>query len=398
MIWGQTVVPQGGEFSILGAIKGDQVMPGIALSSGKGVLVWQDNVVDGIGAGIGGVLLNGSFTGGSLYRANNHRTGDQLQPQVQLLGGSNQFVVWHSAVGGIRGIYSRLATKGTNFAKIDTRLNYYAGYEVADPVVAALPDGTAVVVWSANGLDKSMWGVFARKVSATGVAEGAKEFQVNQTTLYNQHYPAVATLANGNFVVTWISDSLVASGGGKLMSSINVYARVFTGAGKPVTGEFQVDSGANNVCSRPSVAPLNDGGFTVVWANKDIVPTNGWDIWGRAFTANGAPEVSDFRVNTFLYGDQFQPRIAGGPSGSLVVWTSVGQDGSREGIFARFLAGGTQPSGNEFQVNTTWMNQQIHPAVAWDGLGRYLVVWSSFNGVSSGFDLYGQAYVLSSSP
>jgi hypothetical protein len=48
-------------------------------------------------------------------------------------------------------------------------------------------------------------------------------------------------------------------------------------------------------------------------------------------------------------------------------------------------------------VNTTWISQQMHPAVAWDGVNHFLVVWTSFVG-ASGFDLYGQAYILNSSP
>ncbi len=89
------------------------------------------------------------------------------------------------------------------------------------------------------------------------------------------------------------------------------------------------------------------------------------------------------------------PRIAAGPSGSLVVWTSMNQDGDREGVFGRFLAGGSQISGSEFQVNTTWISQQLHPDVAWNGVDQFLVVWSSFQVAGAGFDLYGQAYVLS---
>jgi len=102
-----------------------------------------------------------------------------------------------------------------------------------------------------------------------------------------------------------------------------------------------------------------------------------------------------------LFGDQIRPKIAAGPSGSLVVWTSMAQDGSREGVFGRFLQAGTAVAGSEMQINTTTLNMQIHPAVAWNGVNNFLVVWSSFAGPSgigpSGFDLYGQAYSLNPS-
>ena len=265
------------------------------------------------------------------------------------------------------------------------------------PAMTALPDGSAVITWASYGEDGSMWGVFARRLSETGapMAEkkgmAAKQFLVNQYTSYNQRDPAIATLAGGNYVIAWVSEQERGA------NSVDVYARVFTANGVPVTDEIPVNSGTNP-CATPAVAAMNDGGFTVVWAQKDlVVATNGWDIWGRAFTAAGTAEVADFGINTYLYGDQYSPKIAAGPSGSLVVWTSLGQDGSREGVFGRFLQGGTQVSGPEFQVNTTTASQQIHPAVAWNGADHFLVVWSSFVG-ATGFDLYGQAYVLTSSP
>jgi hypothetical protein len=407
-VFGQStnpVVPQGGQFSILGSIPGDQVWPSISLTPSASVIAWQDNVVDKHGAGIGGAMLsvNGGYASGRIFTANKTATGDQLYPRVQLLANDNAIFVWQSGVGAVPGIYARLATGtvktnkayGTNFFTIDTRVNTWTKDQVADPAVAALPNGGAIIAWSSYGQDGSMWGVFARTLSAKGVGSPAKEFQVNQYTPYNQRKPAVAVLANGNFVIAWISEQE------RFNNSVDVYARIFTASGEPVTDEIPIDSGTN-WCDTPDVAPLNDGGFTVVWAQKDrVVVTNSWDVWGRAFSSSGSPEVADFRINTFLFGDQYRPKIAAGPSGSLVVWTSLGQDGSREGVFGRFLQGGTAVAGSEMQINTTTLSQQLHPAVAWNGVNNFLVVWASFTGPlgagPSGFDLYGQAFSLNSS-
>jgi hypothetical protein len=392
-----SVVPQGGEFSILGSIRGDQVWPSISLLPTAGVIAWQDNVVDNNGSGIGGSMLGANFGAGHIFCANKTATGNQINPKVQLLANENIIFVWQSSVAGTPDIYARLAkgavTKtassyGTNFSTIDLRVNTYTKDQQIDPAVAALPDGSAIITWSSYGQDGSMWGVFARKISGKGAFSPAKEFQVNQYTQYNQRKPSVATLANGNYVISWVSEQE------RFYNSVDIYARVFTAAGAPVTDEIPINSGTN-ICDTPDVAALNDGGFTVVWAQKDLAnPTNSWDVWGRAFSASGSPEVGDFRINTYLFGDQYRPKIAAGPSGSLVVWTSMGQDGSREGVFGRFLQGGTAVAGSEMQVNTTWISQQLHPAVAWNGVNNFLVVWTSFAG-ASGFDLYGQAFTLS---
>jgi hypothetical protein len=80
-----------------------------------------------------------------------------------------------------------------------------------------------------------------------------------------------------------------------------------------------------------------------------------------------------------------------------VVWTSLGQDGSQEGIYGRFLdANGAIPSDSyEFRVNTTTISKQIHPVVASDGGSRFLAAWSSFTGARSGLDLFAQRYASS---
>ncbi len=413
------VVPQGGEFAILGHIRGDQVLPSISLSPSAGVIAWQDNVVDNNGSGIGGAMLASSFatgTAGPVFRANKTATGNQINPKVQLLANDYILYVWQSSVAGTPDIYARIAkptttsTKtsvtngaristetttdsyyGTNFGTIDLRVNTYTKDQQIDPAVAALPGGDAIITWSSYGQDGSMWGVYARKITGKGALSPAREFRVNQYTQYNQRKPAVTALANGNYVIAWVSEQE------RFYQSVDVYARVFTPAGAPVTDEIPINS-STNICDTPDIAALNDGGFTVVWAQKDLTnPTNSWDVWGRGFSASGSPEVADFRVNTYLYGDQYRPKIAAGPSGSLVVWTSMAQDGSREGVYGRFLQGGTEVAGAEMLVNTTTISQQLHPAVAWNGVNNFLVVWTSFAG-ATGFDLFGQAYSLNTSP
>jgi hypothetical protein len=82
----------------------------------------------------------------------------------------------------------------------------------------------------------------------------------------------------------------------------------------------------------------------------------------------------------------------------LVVWTSLGQDGSREGVFGRVLWGDGVPAGDEFRVNTTTVSQQLHPVVASDGVERFLAVWTSFTGVAAGMDLFAQRYASTNQP
>jgi len=370
----------GGEFHIFTPIPNDQVLPAVSLTANGGVVAFYNQ-----GQGIYATVLGGDYTGWTISRVHKTATGDQVRPAVAELLHGNTIFVWQSSVLGSPDIFARLG-QGTNFYTGDLRLNNYIKDQQVDPAVAALPDGGAMAVWSSFGQDGSLWGVYARKVTAGGAVEGAQEFLVNQYTIGNQRKPAVCALANGNVVFAWVSEAE------RFYRSRDIYARVFTAAGVPVTGEFLVNS-TNNMCASPALAPLNNGGFTVAWSQKDTILTNGWDVWGRAFNAHGAPTVPAFRINTYLYGDQYNPKLASAPSGVMAVWTSMGEDGDKEGVYGRFLLGGYNPSGDEFLVNTTTVSQQLEPVVGWNGVDRFLVVWTSFVG-TTGFDLFGQMYLL----
>jgi hypothetical protein len=382
----QGVQPLGGEFSVIGSPNGDQVLPSIALTPAGGSLAFYNQ-----GAGIYFAPLGADYTAQSMSKVHKTATGQQVKPGVEALRNGDTLYVWQSAVLGTPSIFARLA-RGTTFLTSDIRVNNDLKDQKAEPAASALPDGGAMVAWASYGQDGSLWGVYARKVTAAGALAGAQEFLVNQYTAGNQRHPSVCTLANGHVVFVWVSEAE------RFVQSADIYARVFTAAGVPVTGEFLVNS-ASNKCASPVVAPLNNGGFTAAWSQKDTVLSNSWDVWGRAFSASGAPTVPAFRINNHLIGDQYQPRLASGPNGCLAVWTSLGQDGDKEGVYGRFLLGGDQVSGPEFRVNTTWINQQLDPDVAWNGVDRFLVVWTSMVGPGStgpsGFDLFGQMYTLS---
>ena len=387
-LFGQSTLSRlGSEFAITGNFPGDQVNPAVALGAGGGFVAWEDNATDGSGAGVSAASLNAGFVRQTTFRVDKVGKNNQVKPQVALLQSNLTVFVWEGNAAGTPDIYARFLKQDGTFATGDIRVNTYIRDQQVNPDVVGLADGTALVVWSSYNQDGSMMGVYARKVGVTAAASG-KEFQVNQYAGYNQRTPAVATLADGNYVIVWISEQE------RYFESVDVYARIFTPAGVPVTDEISINSGAN-ICANPAVAGSSDGGFTVVWSEKDkLVRTNSWDIMGRAFSSSGAPTVADFKVNSFVYGDQYRPKLASGPTGSLVVWTSLGEDGSREGVFGRFLLNGNQVSGDEFRVNATTVSQQVYPTVGWNGTDRFLVIWSSH--VVGGFDLFGQAYVLNS--
>jgi len=395
-------VPNGLEYPPAGFLPGDQTRPAIALTPTNGFLVWQDNITDGDGLGISGQALDGTFspTFGVLH-INQITAGDQERPQVAILNNGGKAVVWQGGKQSFQHIYARFLTSSNTFVNTnDIMVNTDTNHYQANAAMAPLANGYAVVAWASYGQDNAdgFQGVYAQVVSPTGQKQlTGGDLLVNQFTPFNQRTPAVAAFPNGNFIVVWVSEketSAVSASGGIYAGGhdgVDIYARIFNSSGVAQGNEFQVNTGTN-ICANPAVAVASDNTFTIVWGEKNLaVPNNSWDVYGRQFTSPGSGGTV-MVVNSQLYGDQYGPRISALGTDYLVVWTSMGQDGSREGVFGQYLRSGAK-LGSEFQVNTTSLNSQIHPAVASDGVGQFLAVWSSFEEVSLSMDIMAQRYI-----
>ena len=83
----------------------------------------------------------------------------------------------------------------------------------------------------------------------------------------------------------------------------------------------------------------------VAWTSyyQDGGSTTG--VFAQRYAADGSPVGDEFRVNTCTADDQQFPAGARDALGNIVsVWTSYGQDGDREGVFARWYdATGASP-------------------------------------------------------
>ena len=410
---GQTnYLPNGVEYAIADALPGDQASPGLGLSQSGGYLVWEDNITDGDGLGISALRLDASFSASpgplSSFRVNAIGAGGQEHPQVSPLNSGGAVFVWQGGPQGFQRIYARFLSASNLWVTGDLQVNTFTNNSQIDPVVATLADGNVAVAWASfnQAAATSLQDVYAQVLSPMGQKLG-NEFRINQFVSYNQRSPAIAALNDGRFVVVWVSeqqnalDAASAAQGayGTLYgpASVDVYARIFNASGAPASNEFIVNTSAN-LCSSPQVAAGPGGAFLVVWAERSRqADTNGWDILQRTFSSAGVGDTVR-RVNATRFGDQYLPRVAWDGSDYLVMWTSLGQDGSREGVFGQFLHEDGSPDQSGFRVNTTWLSQQKQPAVASDGQGRFLAAWTTYRGGSSGFDLCAQRYVNVSQP
>jgi hypothetical protein len=397
----------GTEYAAVGNLPGDQMFPDVALSSTGSFVVWQDNATDGDNWGISARRLDSTLSGTlGTFRINQLGVGSQERPRVSLQKNGGAVIVWQGGKSGFQHIYSRLLTSAntfltTNDILVSTPTNVFQ----ANPAVAVLANSNAVVVWSSfnQASSNSMQDIYGQLLSPSGQKIGG-EFLVNQTTAFNQRTPAVTALAGGGFLVSWVSEqqrvaapslgtnNTFVLAGSVVRPSVDIYARLFSASAVASGNEFIVNS-SFNPAANPAVAAASDGGFLIAWSAQDLaVGTNGSDIFARAYNSLGTAGAV-FLVNSYRYGDQLMPRVSALGLEYFLTWTSLAQDGSREGVFARFVHNSGDFVGSEFRVNSTTAGQQLQPTVASDGVNQFLVVWSSYTGAPNNFDLFAQRYV-----
>ena len=180
--------------------------------------------------------------------------------------------------------------------------------------------------------DGSSFGIFAQRYDASGVAQGG-EFQVNTTTAGEQRTAVAAGLDGGGFVVVWWSQGQDGSGYG-------IYSQRYDAAGVAQGVETQVNTTTAGDQADASIAALSDGGYLVVWQSMGQDGSGG-GIYARRYDASGAPLGGEMPVNTTTADIQERPFVAALANGGyLVTWTSFGQDGSGSGVFAQRYGNG----------------------------------------------------------
>ena len=203
-----------------------------------------------------------------------------------------------------------------------------------------------------------------------------------QTTV-NATPKAIASDANGNFIVVWTSDGQV--------DNLDIFARRFHADGSPNGGEFLVNNLVTvNDQSLPAVAMNDNGAFVVAWQTDQGVDADKMGIYARVFDSSGTEVKGEFLVNTaYQVKDQTDPSVAMRNDRSFIVtWTSVDQDGDKQGIFGQVFDALGNPVGGQIQVNNITPKEQLYSSVATNASGEFVVTWASKNLESGKYDIY----------
>ena len=245
-----------------------------------------------------------------------------------------------------------------------------AGYQ-DHPQIAALKNGGYVVTWQdgdpfniqgslgvggATG-DSSGTAVKAQVFDAGGVPQGS-EILVNTTTAGNQSGPAITTLDDGDFVITWTNAG-------------NVDGQLFSAAGTKEGAEFQVNS--SGFANLPSITALAGGGFAVVWSSFQ---TTHFQLEAQTFAADGTGIGSQFDIGGAYIGISGQPpanitALSGG--GFAVTWIDQNYN-----IEAQAFSATGAPLGVPAVFGSD--NTILTPAIAALNNGGFAVTWYDSSG------------------
>jgi Ca2+-binding RTX toxin-like protein len=472
----------GGEVRVNSNTFGSQEQPAIAaLSDGGYVVTWMSSG-DGSGWGIYSQRYNASgvATSGEVP-VNTFTTNDQAYPSVAALVNGGYVVSWMSLGqdGSGYGVYAQRYDASGATAGGEVRVNSTTFDSQQQPVIAALSSGGYVVSWMSNGQDGSGWGIYAQHYDASGVAVGG-EVQVNSATFISQQQPTIAALSDGGYVMSWMSgdqdgsgwgiyaqrydasgqavantltltgdtgdnlvqlgsgDERIAGGGGndtlfggeghdtalyqgsqhdfaigaqrvdqisvtdlnpadgnEGVDTLHNFETLQFGEGvrlQALGGEMRVNSTTLGGQGEPVIGTLSDGGYVVCWSSFGQ-DGSGNGVYAQRYGASGAAVGGEVRVNSTTFDNQMSPTIDGLSDGGYVVsWMSYAQDGSNWGIYAQRYGASGAAVGGEVRVNSTTFDTQQQPTIGSLSDGGYVVCWSSIGQDGSGNGVYAQRY------
>jgi hypothetical protein len=381
--------PLGPEFRVNTYTTNNQSSSAVATaSSGDFLVVWTSDGQDGSNFGVFGQRYSASGVPvGAEFRVNTYTTSYQAAASADVDSSGNFIVVWESNLqdGSTWGVFGqRYAAPGAPLGP-EFRVNSFTTGTQVVPRVSSDAAGSFVVVWWSYGQDGSGFGVFGQRYASSGTPIGP-EFRINTFTTADQDNASVAGDASGNFVVVWAS-------AGQDRSDHGIFGQRYAAGGTPLGPEFRVNTHTTDSQTAPSVAVDASGGFVVTWQSY-IQDGSNFGIYGQRYSSLGVPLGSEFPVNSYTTNYQEMPAVAADPSGNFViVWSSLGQDGSGHGIFGKRYTSSGVPLTGDFRVNTFTTDVQFLPSVGADASGNFIVAWTSGTlQEGSGSGVFGQRY------
>ena len=307
--------------------------------------------------------------------------GFNFHPQVSGMSDGGAVVVWeptYDYIYGQRFDAAGVATSG------QIEVNHEDDYQytmTAYTRAAGLTGGGFVANWcEMHTQSGNEWEVYARVFGDNNA--GGSKIHVNQLSQNYQDHTRVAALADGGFVVMWMSADV-------RYAYEAIYVRAYHPDGSPRGDAVRVRESTEDFdwrCADPELVGLPGGGFLVTYDRDRLARGVMYD--NNANLVRNETVVSDpdsWSIVTY-------PHPAALPDGQVVVvWRESGYGSSQE-IKGQLLDPNLTPIGAAFLVNHNSYKWALVPKVTATGAGNFCVIWSAMNDGDEDPRLLGRMY------
>ncbi|HLA63074.1 MAG TPA: T9SS type A sorting domain-containing protein, partial [Rhodothermales bacterium] len=161
----------------------------------------------------------------------------------------------------------------------------------------------------------------------------------------------------------------------------------------PAGSEFLVNTYTTGSQFDPRVAMDADGDFVVVWSSPLSNPGRG--VYARRYSAAGVPQGDEIVLYTSTSGTMGDPEVAMAANGDFVVAWKHSEGGVDEPFFARRFSAAGVSQGEEFRLGPDSRPTLVRAAM--DADGDFVLIWLSPLEFGSP-DVFGQRYAASGAP
>ena len=266
--------------------------------------------------------------------------GQQLDPTVTALAGGDYVVAWTSlgsdADGqSLRSINAQLFQANGTAVGGEYVGNTVAGFNVgqSEPAITGLNNGSYVLTWTnISGFDTNITG---QMFNANGTTSGGV-FTVNTTTANGQADATITALKGGGFVVAWVDYGPFDG----TRFNPEIHAQAYRANGTLSGTEFLVNTDTTSIQRAPAVTSLADGRFVVSW--EDLSGNLGdadFAVHAQIFDPRAAAvNLIGTKLADDLIGTRFGDTMAG-RAGNDTLAGGAGNDVITGGIGADLMAG-----------------------------------------------------------
>ncbi|AEG93275.1 hypothetical protein [Ramlibacter tataouinensis] len=369
---------------INGTTAGNQVGSAIArLASGGHVVAWNSQAVDGTTAVCAQRYAADGQAAGAQACIPTRGATTNIKPAVAALADGGHVIAWvvRDDGGSQTGVRTQRYDANGTPAGAEQKVNLRSGDELYPVAAAGLAGGGYVIAWKSTTSD-----ILVRRFDAAGMPQG-EEQRANaflSRTGGSRYSPAVASLADGGWVVGWSSQFQDGASGSA------IYVQRFGADGAPAGSETRVSDPAQNGVN-PALAPLAGGGYLLTWQSGERVLAQRFATDGAAQDAATPVDASEVAADCYQRHaptscriTQRTPALAVLEDGSYVITWNAGPGNY---LYARRFSA----QGGALGAVTQLADGQ-GPAVAATGAGGFMVSWHAWDLDGDMGGIYGRRF------